>query len=140
MTVKSISEILKHTVSLRGRQAKVDYLKKNASLPLKNVLILMYDRSKKFLVPNTKPPYKPSEAEDNHGALYRESRNLKYIVEGYSPPNMNQAKRESIFINMLETVHRDDAELLIDMLQKKRIKGLTTTVINDVFGNVIPND
>jgi hypothetical protein len=133
-----LSEIIKKTCELKTREEKVAWLKQNDSRPLQDILIAMYDKKKiKFLIPNTEPPYTPSPAHENQGALFREARKLKYFVEGFGGENVAKIKREQIFIDMLETVHRDDAKLLIDMIKQQGYKGLTVKVINEAFGNII---
>jgi hypothetical protein len=136
--VMMLSEIINKTCELKTREEKVEWLKKNDSPALRNILIAMYDKKKiKFLIPNSEPPYTPSQAHENQGALFREARKLKYFVEGFGGENVQKIKREQIFIEMLETVHREDAKLLIDMIKQKPYKGLTAKVINEAFGNVI---
>ena len=104
-------------------------------MPLKNVIIAATDRHKiKFLLPDEAPPYTPSAHNENHGLLYRESRKLKYFVQGWAPPGLKQMKREQIFIELLESVHRDDAKLLCEMLKQQGFKGITGEVIRGAFG------
>lgn len=133
----SIAEILEEAAKKKSKQEKVDYLRQHNSLPLRNILVLMYDKSKKFNIPDTVPPYTPSAYHDNQGALMRESRKLKYFVEGFAPEGVHRIKRETMFIEMLESIDRKDAELLVQMIQKKPIKGLTKAVINEAFGEII---
>jgi len=133
----SIAEILEEAAKMKSKQEKVDYLRQHNSLPLRNILVLMYDKSKKFNIPDTAPPYTPSEYPDNQGALQRQARKLKYFVEGFAPEGVHRIKRETMFIEMLESVDKKDAELLIQMIQKKPIKGLTKATINEAFGEII---
>ena len=136
--VTSISEIVNKACTLKTREEKVEWLRKNNSVPLRNILICMYDKSKiKFLIPNSPPPYTPSQSHDVHGALQREARKLKYIIQGAGGENVTKIKREQIFIQMLENVDRADAELLCQMIQQKPMKGLTPKVINEAFGNIV---
>lgn len=133
----SIAEILEEAAKKKSKQEKVDYLRQNNSLPLRNILVLMYDKSKKFNIPDTAPPYTPSEFPDNQGALFKQARKLKYFVEGFAPEGIHRIKRETIFIEMLESIDKKDAELLCQMIQKKPIKGLTKATINEAFGEII---
>ena len=136
--VLMLSEIVKKTCELKTREEKVAWLKQNNSRALQDILIAMYDKKKiKFLIPNTEPPYTPSQAHENQGALFREARKLKYFVQGFGGENVAKNKREQSLIEMLETVHRDDAKLLIDMIKQQGYKGLTEKVINEAFGNII---
>ena len=133
-----ISEIINKACTLKTHEEKVNWLKRNDSAPLRNILIAAYDKNKiKFLIPNSEPPYTPSQAHENQGALYRESRKLKYFVDGFGGEDIAKLKREHIFIQMLETVHREDAKILVDMIKQKGYKGLTAKAINEAFGNII---
>ena len=136
--VQMISEIINKACELKTREEKVAWLKNNSSTALREVLVGMYDKKKiKFLVPNTPPPYTPSTSVENQGALHREARKLKYLADGFGGENLTKIKRENIFIQILETVHRDDAKLLCDMIAQKGYKGLTVKQINEAFGNII---
>lgn len=137
MAILSIAEILDKASKFKLKQEKIDWLRQNNSLTLRNILILTYDKNKTFLIPESEPPYTPSEAHENQGMLYNQSRKLKYFVEGFSPPEVHQIKREQIFIEMLESVHKDDAKVLLQMVQKKPFKGITKPIINEAFGEII---
>lgn len=139
--VQMISEIINKTCELKTRDEKVAYLKNNDSTALREVLVAMYDKKKiKFLIPNTPPPYTPSTAVENQGAMYREARKLRYLADGFGGENLSKVKREQIFIQILETVHREDAKLLVDMITQKGYKGLTVKQINEAFGDIITNE
>ena len=133
----SIAEILEEAAKKKSKNEKVEYLRQNNSLPLRNILVLMYDKTKTFNIPDTEPPYTPSAYPDNQGALERQARKLKYFVEGFAPENVHRIKRETMFIEMLESVDKKDAKLLVQMIQKKPIKGLTKATINEAFGEII---
>ena len=136
--VTSISEIVNKACALKTKEEKVSWLKQNNSVPLRNILICMYDKTKiKFLIPDTAPPYNPSRSHDLHGALLRESRKLKYFIDGMGGENVDKMKREQIFIQLLESVDPNDAELLCKMIEQKPLKGLTPSVINEAFGPII---
>lgn len=129
----SLAEIVKTVRELKGSDEKVAFLKQNDSMPLRNILKLMYDKNMNILLPSTAPPYTPSEFPDTHGLLYREARKLKYFVEGFGGEKVDKLRRESLFIQMLEMVHKEDAELLCFMIAQKPLKGLTAAVINEAF-------
>lgn len=136
--VTSISEIVNKACALKTKEEKVSWLKQNNSVPLRNVLICMYDIAKiKFLIPDTAPPYNPSKSHDLHGALLREARKFKYFIQGMGGENVDKMKREQIFIQLLESVDPGDAELLCKMIAQKPMKGLTPKVINEAFGPII---
>jgi hypothetical protein len=133
----SIAEIINKIGNFRYKEEKVDFLRRADSPTLRNILILTYDLNKKLLVPTEPPPYRESDSEETHGALFNQARKLKYIVEGFSNPKIKQAKRETIFIEILESVHKEDAKILCQMIQRKPFKGLTAKTINEAYGNLI---
>lgn len=135
----SVSEILDKAAKMQSRAEKVDWLKKNEARAVKTVLKAMYDPTLKCLLPEGVPPYKPSDFVDDQGMLFSNSRRIPYFYEG-AGTNVKPVKREAIFIELLETVNKDDALLLIDMKDKKRIKGLTVKTINQAFPNLITED
>lgn len=50
---------------------------------------------------------------------------------------MKQTKRESLFINLLESLDPKEAKILIDAKDKKLDLGLTKKVIDEVFPGLI---
>lgn len=138
MTTLAISEIINNAVELSSKEEKAAYLKRHSSKPLRNILKIMYDKSLKLNIPNTAPPYTPSEFPDSHGLLYREARKLTYFVEGYDGDGLDAARRESVFIQMLEAVDPGDADILVKMIAQKPIRGLPASVINMAFPGLVP--
>lgn len=137
-TTLGIGEIINEAINIQKKVDKVAYLKQNNSRELRDILKLMYDKSLEFNIPNTAPPYTPTEHPDTYGALYREARKLKYFVKGYGGDDLPTAKRENLFIEMLESVHPTDAELLIKMIAQKPLKGLPPSVINGLCPGLVP--
>ena len=50
---------------------------------------------------------------------------------------MQKVKREKAFIILLESVEPPEAQLIIDMINKTPIKGVTKAVANEAFPNLI---
>jgi hypothetical protein len=134
----SMSEIIDAACKLSTDEEKVEYLKQHESVPLKNFFALMYDKEKfKFNIPKTTPPYAASEYPDSHGMLFREMRKMKYFIVGGAGDNLPQARREAIFIQILESVDKHDAKLLCKMITQKPMKALPVEVITQAFGPII---
>ena len=138
MTTVSLAEIVNKACEMKTKAEKVEWLKKHNSKPLRNVLKVMYDKSLKLNIPNTAPPYVPSEMPESHGLLYREARKLTYFVEGFNGDNIKPMRREALFIQMLESVDKDDALLLCKMIEQKPLKGLTAKTLVEALGDFIP--
>lgn len=139
MVVKiSITEIIKEAASKKTTAEKVNFLKSNDGSPLRVVLKFTYDPSIEFLIPGTAPPFNPNEYEDEaKGLLYTEARRLKIFVKGGGYDNLNQIKREALFISLLEDVDNDDANTLCQMISKKPFKGLSKKTIQEAFPDLI---
>lgn len=135
---KSITEIITEAGSLSKKQDKINFLREWDNPALRIVLKYTYDSSVKFLVPDTAPPWTPNEFEDEaKSLLYREARRLRIFVEGGGYDNLNQMKREQLFISLLEDVDNDDAHTLIQMISKKSFKGLTKKAIMEAYPDLI---
>jgi hypothetical protein len=130
----SISEILTRASRISAKSEKVEWLKQNNLRAVKTVLKAMYDPELVSLLPEGIPPYTPSQLHDDAGMLISNSRKIPYFYPG---ANLSNMKREQVFVELLESVNKDDALLLIDMKDKKHIKGLTVSVINEAYPNLI---
>ena len=50
---------------------------------------------------------------------------------------MLKAKRENIYIRLLESIHPLDAEIVINMVSKKSIKGISKSVVQEAYPGLI---
>lgn len=130
----SISEIIKKTVELKNEEEKIEFLRKHSSIALLTILRYTYDENIQFLVPNTPPPWKKNGLVDVHGRLYQEIRRLKIFLKGGQyDGKLKQVKIEQLFIEILESIDDKDAEILVNMIQKKPIIGIPIYVIEKAF-------
>jgi len=136
---RSISEIVNNLSTIKSKEEKIAWLRENDSQPLRVVLKNIYDVGVKFLIPDTAPPWKYNEYEDEAKALlYSEARRLRIFVEGGGYDNLKQTKREQLFISLLEDVDNDDADLLANhMISQKPVKGLTKKTLMEAFPQLI---
>jgi hypothetical protein len=138
MTTRSLAEVVEMARKFETNEEKAKFLKENNSKELRNILILMYDKRFTFDLPTTPPPYRPSSINESHGLLYREARKLAYFVnEMTDGANLDRVRKESLFIQMLEAVDKDDATLLLRMLSKKPYPDLPVDAIHLAFGPII---
>ena len=114
-------------------------LKYGQSGALKEVLKYTFHPDIKFLLPPGNPPYKTAVDEsENPTYLYGLLRKLYLFVEGGNP-NLKQARREYLFIELLESIHSSEAELLLQIKDKKiKCKGLTYNLVKETFPELIP--
>lgn len=133
----SLSEIVNKAIEQKTNAKKVEWLKENDSQPLKIILKVMYDKGIKVLLPDSAPPYKESDVVGGEGMLFKEARRIKIFIEGGGYDNLNQVKREQLFIGLLEDVDKNDAKLLISMIKQKPLTGLPVSVIKEAFPQLI---
>lgn len=137
MARMSVSDILKKCSEFKKKEERVEALRVNCNEPCKIVLQYMFHPDVKFALPEGKPPFKYSEF-DEHNMLHSEARRLYLFLEGVNP-DMKPAKRESLFLDILQSVTADDADLLVAMKDKKSpYKGLTKDVAVAAFPELFP--
>lgn len=137
---KSISSILKTVSEGKTVNDKVALLQQLATEPVLIILKYAFDPSIKFILPEGAPPYKPCEFLDQEGRLYAELRRLYLFVEGGNP-SLTKVKREFLFIQLLESIDKQDAELLCAVKDKKLpYKGLTASVVKKAFPGLLPDE
>lgn len=130
-------EVVELVQSTKSRKAKIEALKKHESGPLKDYLRCVFDDRIQFLLPEGKPPFEPSEEQSVPSSWRRENKKLQYIVKGLKADKMLPLKRETIFIGVLESVHPKDADLLVDMINKKAPKTITRKLVEETFPSLL---
>lgn len=137
---KSIFEILKLCADGKTVDERVQLLQNNGTAPILTIIKYAYDPNIKFLLPDTDPPYKPCQFLDQENRLYSELRRLYLFVEGGNP-NLTKLKRESLFIQLLESIDKNDAVLLCHVKNKKLpFKELNKKVIRKAFPDLLPEE
>lgn len=133
MSRKAISWILAFTAKLPNEQEKISCLQANNHPAILTILRFCFDPNIKWLLPEGEPPYAPRDAENSDNMLYNEARRLYLFVEG-GIPNLNQFKREMLFIEILQCVCPDDAKLLVSVKDKKLpFDGLDANIVKKAF-------
>lgn len=134
-----IYEILQKFEAAKNKQERVKVLQQNNIMPLLDVLRGTFDDSIQWNLPGGTPPYTPSSAETPPSSLLRQHRNFKYFVKGLQESSkLTPVRRERMFIDMLETVHPNDVEILVSMINKKSpVKGLTKKIVEEAFPELI---
>lgn len=133
----AVYEILEKASKLKTKTDKIRYLQENHNPVVLSVLKHAYDPTIEFELPPGSPPYSPSEFLDEHGMLYTEARKFYLFVKG-GHPTLTNLRRESLFITLLESVHPEDAKLLVAMKDKKLpYKGITKQLVKETFPGLI---
>ena len=136
--VQLMSEILKKVNNAKDKPKKVAILREHASAPLKQVLKGAFDPNIVWELPVGDPPSLANEAPvgTEHGLLRNEAKRLWHFVKG-ADNQTTKTQKETMFIQMLEGLHQDEAKVLLGMKNKslnKMYKGLTESVVKEAFG------
>ena len=135
----SLVTILADVAKAKNKKGKKEALLKHGNNgALKEILKYTYDPNIKFLLPPGDPPYKSVVDEtENPTYLYGLVRKLYLFVEGGNP-NLKQQRREYLFIELLESIHPKEAEILLQMKDKKlKCNGLTYNLVKETFPKLI---
>lgn len=134
----SISEILENTTKLNTRQERIDYLRVNETPALTTILQFAFHPNVKSALPEGVPPYKPCEYLDQQARMLTEYRRLYLFCVGGND-SLKPLKRESLFIQLLESIDPKDAELLCAMKDKNiPYKEITYDLVFEAFPSIIP--
>ena len=133
-----LSEILTKVNNAKDKTKKIQVLRDNDSVPLRQVLKGAFDPSIEWDLPEGTPPYKENDAPagTEHTTLHQEARRLWHFVKG-ADEKLSKTRKEVMFIQMLEGLQADEAELLVNVKEKslnKVYKGLTDAVVKEAFG------
>lgn len=132
---KGIGEIIKEVKDAKSVGEKIRILQREDNRELRGLLELTYDNRLTWALPEGNPPYKPLDKSfDNQGMLYSEMRRMYIFLEGKA--NVSQARREQLFIEILEQLDPDDAALLIEAKDRK-IKGVSKNVVKQAYDDFL---
>ena len=133
----AIADVINTAAKEKSVKGKVEHLQKHDTVPLRQVLRLIYDEDIEFLLPDTPPPFKENELVDLDTMLYREARRLRIFFKGGGYDNLKKERRETLFIQLLEDLHPADAKILSEnMLSHTPLKGLTKKTIESAFPTI----
>ena len=108
-----VHEILSHVSKQRSVAKKVDALKEYRNDALTAILIWNFDDTVQSLLPEGEVPFNKNEVPvgTDHTSLRKEWRNLYHFVKGGND-KLSKTRRESMFIQMLEGLHPEEAEII----------------------------
>ena len=133
-----IHEIIEKAAKAKTRADKIKVFHENDSWALKDVLRGTYDATIEWNLPEGKPPYEPAEERNVPSNLLKKNEQFAYFVKGGKGDKLIPAKRESMFIRLLEQIHPKDAEVLLLMKDKKTLaKGITKKLVAEAYPRLI---
>ena len=132
--------MLRKAHNAKTKAEKINILRNNKSDALVSVFIINFDDSVVPVVPlGEDVPYRKNEAPagTEHSKLEHEARILFHFFKGGS--KLSPIKRETMFIQLLEGLHQDEAEVVIKAVNKnlhKRYK-ITQACVKEAFPEIV---
>ena len=140
MSVLSIPRIFEDVSAASSFEARRKVLLENESNPLKDLLKYAFHPDIKFALTTGEPPYKTIGSPDEYNPtyLYPNIRKFYLYIEG-GHDGLTQLRREQLFVQMLEGLHPKEAEVVLQVKDKKlKYRGLTYKLVKKTFPDLIP--
>ena len=134
---ETVHEIFTKINNAKDKPKKIEVLKRYDTPYIRQLLKAAFDPKIKWILPEGTPPYIANEAPEGteHTLLRNETRKLYLFLEG-GDNTISKTRKETLFIQMLEGLHKTEAEVLINVKDKKLnkvYKGLTEQLIKETF-------
>ncbi len=134
-----LSEVLAKVSKQRTKAKKIQVLKENESLHLKAILIWNFDDTVVSVLPEGEVPYNKNEAPagTEHTYLAHEWKVLYNFVKGGND-FLRPVKREQLFLQLLEGLHPDEADIVC-LVKDKNLNEkykLTRPVVEEAFPDI----
>ena len=134
-----ISEVLQKVSNAKTKARKIELLQQYNTDALRMLLIWNFDDSVISELPAGEVPFTVNEAPvgTEHTVLEKEARLLYNFVQGGNN-GLQQSRRENMFIQMLEGLHKDEANVLCLVKDKqlgKKYK-ITKACVSEAFPQI----
>ena len=135
-----ISEVLRKVSNAKTKAEKIALLQKHNSQALRSLLIWNFDESVISMLPEGDVPYTPNDAPvgTDHTRLEQEYKGFYRFVKG-GQDSLKSLKRESMFVQLLEGLAAEEAELLClikDGNLNSKYKRITKAVVAEAFPQI----
>jgi hypothetical protein len=133
----TMHEMLMKAGNQRTKEKKIELLREFDSPELRSLVKSSYDPNVKWLLPEGDVPYNKKDyklGDGSHKFLFTEISTLYHFVKGGNNA-LKSSKREQMFIELLESLHETEAELLILAKDKGLYKEykLSDNVVREAF-------
>lgn len=134
-----ISEILEAVEAAKTKEEKIALIKKHNSRGLRDVLRGALDPSIQWNLPLGVPKYEKAESHTDGTVpsnLIRRTNEFAYLFKGGPGDKIHPAKREALFLGLLESVAAEDGEVLVLMKDKKlheKFPSITKEIVNSAI-------
>ena len=134
-----MNEILDLVSKQKTNAKKVEVLKEYANDALKSLLIWNFDDSVISVLPAGEVPFTPNDRPlgTDHSSLRREFKHFYNFVKGGND-TLPRLRRESIFIQILEGLHPDEAQILC-LVKDKQLQTkykITKDLVSEAYPDI----
>jgi hypothetical protein len=139
ITNMRVYEIFEKVAEVHSQKQKAEILRQYNNRAVRDVLKGAFDDTVQFVLPEGTPPYTPGSSESPGSSLLKQSKKFRYFVVS-SDRSKSDPKVEKIFIQLLESIHPKDAEIVVKMKDKDlkgMYHGLTKKLVQDAFPGLI---
>ena len=115
-----ISEVLQKVSNAKTKKEKIALLQKLKTPALQSILIWNFDESVQSMVPDGEVPFTANDSPKGteHTILLHEYKKLYNFVKGGND-GLQKGRREMMFIQMLEGLHQEEANVVCLAKDKK---------------------
>ena len=135
-----VSEVLTAVNNAKTKQKKIEVLQEYDSKAIRSILIWNFDESIKSAVPEGEVPYEPNPSPtiESQSKLATEYRTLYNFIEGGNY-DINNTRREVLFIQLLEALDPNEAEVLCLVKDKKLAKKYRCSfpVVKEAYPDIV---
>lgn len=149
VTKTLMSEVLQRVSNAKVKDEKIAVLKEYETEALKKLLLCNFSKSISFVFPLGQTPYNEVDMPIgvNHQLFMTEHRLLDLFIakdingvtyygcSNTPQPRIQQLKKESMWIQLLENLHKDEAEVL-DLVKDKKLTSrykITKQIVIEAF-------
>lgn len=134
-----VYEIIEKFNQAKSKKARIETLHAYKDVwAFKDLLRATFDDTLQFNLPEGAPPYEPNRPESTPSTFLKKHKELGLFVVGGTGDRLPAVRREQKFIQLLESIHPQDAELVVKMKDKDLgVKYLTKKLVQEAFPDLI---
>lgn len=139
---KLISEVLEAVSKTQSRKEKIQILRDNNTLALRDILKGAFDDTVEFILPAGAPPIDEDDKSryDAMIPLIQETKKFRYFVKGGPGEQVNKMRREKMFVDLLYRIDTKEVPVVCAMKDKtlgELYKTVTKKLIQEAFPGLI---
>ena len=138
LTIPEVLELLED----KGSHERTIILQENVTRSLRHILYSAFHPDVEFALPEERPndlKIEETPVGISTNSLFQQSRKLKIFMKNTGYDHLSDSKREVLFMQILESIHSTEAELLLQICVDRDIKSsLTYQEVLEAFAGLLP--